>query len=270
MRGILSEIKYYSDKRFSTLAGTLVYFLLMSVTPFLFWVTLLIGEVDFSEILSYELFSAVAPVLEYLQASAAVATSGAGIILLVTSLWSSTNFFYHLRRSGEIIYDNISKKNGVSLRLTSLLAVLISVLFVAMFVLVPFLSINFLQIIMPEYFAQAISFVFLAMAAFFVAYLLNVFACPYKLGFENTVAGAMLTVILWIICAVGFSIYLQFANPQKLYGAVTAIIVFLLWCYLMINSLILGIIYNAKYAHLSPFYTAATSQRTRTNMARYA
>ena len=270
MRGILSEIKYYSDKRFSTLAGTLVYFLLMSVTPFLFWVTLLIGEVDFSEILSYELFSAVAPVLEYLQSSAAVATSGAGIILLVTSLWSSTNFFYHLRRSGEIIYDNISKKNGVSLRLTSLLAVFISVLFVAMFVLVPFLSLNFLQIIMPEYFAQAISLVFLSMAAFFVAYLLNVFACPCKLGFENTAAGAMLTVILWIICAVGFSVYLQFANPQKLYGAVTAIIVFLLWCYLMINSLILGIIYNAKYAHLSPFYTASTSQRTRTYMARYA
>ena len=270
MRAMLNDFKYYSDKRFSTLAGTLVYFLLMSVAPFLFWVTLLIGEVDFSNILSHEFFSAVAPVLEYMQTSASEAASGAGIILLITSLWSSTNFFYHLRRSGEIIYDSVSKKNGVSLRLTSLLAVFISVLFVALFVLVPFLSINVLQIIMPYYFAQAISIVFLAMASFFVAYLLNLFACPLRLGFDNTVAGAILTVILWILCAVGFTVYLQVANPQKLYGAVTAIIVFLLWCYLMINSLILGIIYNAKYAHLSPFYTAPTGQRARSDMARYA
>ena len=263
-------MKYYADKRFSTLAGTLVYFLLMSVTPFLFWVTLLIGEVDFSEILSHELFSAVAPVIEYMQESAAVATGSAGIILLITSLWSSTNFFYHLRRSGEIIFDNTSKKNGVSLRLTSLLAVFISVLFMALFVFLPFLSINFLQIIMPECFAQVISIAFLAMATYFIAYLLNAFACPYRLGFESTAAGATLTVILWIICAVGFSVYLRFANPQKLYGAVTAIIVFLLWCYLMINSLILGIIYNARYAYLSPLYTAPARQRARTYMARHA
>ena len=84
MRKLVEEIKYFSDKRFSTLAGTLVYFLLMSVTPFLFWLALIVGEIDFSALGDNEIFAAVTPVLEYLQTSATGATGGAGIILLVT------------------------------------------------------------------------------------------------------------------------------------------------------------------------------------------
>lgn len=246
MRGIVEYFKYFSDKRFSTLAGTLVYFLLMSVTPFLFWLALLVGDVDFSKIMSHEMFSAVAPVLEYLQSSAKSATGSAGIILALTSLWSSTNFFYHLRRSGEIIYESRLKK-GFSLRLTSLLAVFATIVLIALSAAVPFLSYTVLLNIMPQFVAEIISLVFLTMLSFFIAYLLNMFACPYRIGFDNTVQGAVLTVILWLMCGTGFSIYLTIANPQKLYGAVAAIIVFLLWCYLMVNCLVIGIIYNAKY-----------------------
>lgn len=246
MRGLLDYYKYFSDKRFSTLAGTLVYFLLMSVTPFLFWVTLLVGDVDFSKIMSHEMFSAVAPVIEYLQTSAQSATGSAGIILAVTSLWSSTNFFYHLRRSGEIIYGSRLKR-GFSLRLTSLLAVLATIILIAFAAAIPFLSLAVLNNIMPSFVAETISLVFITMIAFFVAYLLNTFACPYRIGFDNTVQGVVLTIILWLLCAAGFSVYLRVANPQKLYGAVAAIIVFLLWCYLMVNCLVIGIIYNAKH-----------------------
>lgn len=246
MRALIDDIKYFSDKRFTTLAGTLVYFLLMSVTPFLFWLTFLVGDIDLSGFVSHELFEAVAPVLEYLQASAKGAAGSAGVILLLTSLWSSTNFFYHLRRSGEIIYDS-KLKRGLSLRFSSLLAVFLTILLVALSAAVPFLSYNVLENIMPRPVAQAISLAFLTMFAFFVAYFLNTFACPYKLTFEQAAAGVLLTVLLWILCAVGFSIYLQIANPQKLYGAITAVIVFLLWCYLMVSSLVIGIIYNGKF-----------------------
>lgn len=249
----MEQIKYFSDKRFSTLAGTLVYFLLMSVTPFLFWLALLVGEVDFSSLVSHEFFSAVEPVLGYLQSSAVGAASSAGIILVVTSLWSSTNFFYHLRRSGEIIYETKGGRGGLRLRLTALLAVFATIILVAFAAAVPFLSYAVLQNVMPDFVAQGISLVFVTMLAFFVAYFLNLFACPYRIGFDNTVPGVLLTVALWLLCAAGFSIYLRFANPQKLYGAIAAIIIFLLWCYLMVNSLVIGIIYNGKL--LQPFET---------------
>lgn len=246
MRKLAEQIKYFSDKRFSTLAGTLVYFLLMSVTPFLFWLSLLVGEVDLSRFTSNEFFSAVAPVLEYLQSSAVGAASSAGIILVLTSLWSSTNFFYHLRRSGEIIFESRVKRSGFSLRFSSLLAVFATIILIAVAAAVPFFSYNVLQNIMPDFVAQGISLVFVTLLAFFVAYFLNVFACPYKLGFDNTISGVTLTVTLWLLCAAGFSVYMRFANPQKLYGAIAAVIVFLLWCYLMVNSLVIGIIYNGK------------------------
>ena len=246
MRKVVEEIKYFSDKRFSTLAGTLVYFLLMSVTPFLFWLALIVGELDFSALGDNEFFAAVTPVLEYLQTSAKGATGGAGIILIVTALWSSTNFFYHLRRSGEIIYDNRLKKGGLSLRFSSLLAVFATIILIAFAAAVPFVGIGVLSSIMPQWLAQFISIIFLTMSAFFIALFLNIFACPYNIGFENTVQGVFLTVALWLIFAVGFTVYLRFANPQRLYGAIAAVIVFLLWCYLMVNSLVIGIIYNRK------------------------
>ena len=247
MRHLTEFYKYFSDKRYSTISGTLVYFLLMSVTPFMFWLALIAGSVDLSSFTSNQLFAAVTPVLEYLKKSAEGATSGASVVLIFTSLWSSTNFFYHLRRSGEIIYDKNIKKGGLRLRFTSLLLVFGTVILIACAAAVPFLSYSVLDYIMPTVVANTISIVFLTMFAVFVAYLLNLFACPYRLDFYSAMPGSLLTTALWLICATGFTVYLQFANPQRLYGAVAAVIVFLLWCYVMINSLVIGIIYNSRY-----------------------
>lgn len=248
MHEIFENYRYFLNKRYSTISGTLVYFLLMSVTPFLFWVALLAGNVDFAAIMPEEVFSAVSPILNYLQSAAHNATGSAGIILLLTSLWSSTNFFYHLKRSGEIIFDTEAPKSGIKLRLKSLLAVFGAIFLIALAAAVPIFTSGVLTIIMPVYLAQSITIIFLIMFAFFIAYFLNVFACPYRLGFENTVGGVTLTVLLWIFFAIGFSFYMRFANPQRLYGAIATIIVFLLWSYLMINSLVVGIIYNSRYS----------------------
>lgn len=247
MRYFTELYKYFSDKRYSTIAGTLVYFLLMSVAPFLFWLTLIVGKIDFSSFASNQLFAAITPVLDYLKTSAESATGSAGIVLILTSLWSSTNFFYHLRRSGEIIYDKNVKRGGLRLRLTSLLIVFGTLFLIAGAAAVPFLSYSVLDFIMPSAVADVISIIFISMIAVFTAYLLNLFACPYRLDFDHAMPGSLLTTALWLVCAAGFTVYLRFANPQKLYGAIAAIIVFLLWCYVMINSLVLGIIYNSKY-----------------------
>lgn len=247
MRYFTELYKYFSDKRYSTIAGTLVYFLLMSVAPFLFWLTLIVGKLDFSSFDSNQLFAAITPVLDYLKTSAESATSSAGIVLILTSLWSSTNFFYHLRRSGELIYDKKVKRGGLRLRLTSLLIVFGTLFLIAGAAAMPFLSYSVLEIIMPTAVANVISLIFISMFAVFAAYLLNLFACPFRLDFNHAMPGSLLTTALWLLCATGFTVYLQFANPQKLYGAIAAIIVFLLWCYIMINSLVLGIIYNSKY-----------------------
>ncbi len=247
MEKLLEKFRYYSDRRFSTIAGTLVYFLLMSIAPFTLWLTLVFGNVDVEQILAHDTFEAVSPVIRYLKTSAESAASGAGIIFLITSLYSSTNFFYHLRRSGEIIYDCPRVKGGLKLRLFSVLTILATIIIVALIAGISVIGGAFLENFMPELISRTISAVFLTMLAFFAAVMLNIIACPYKMKFDDAVTGSLLTTALWLVFAVGFGIYTQFANPERLYGKIAAVIIFLLWSYAMMSCFVIGMINNGSY-----------------------
>ena len=239
--------KYFSDKRFSTIAGTLVYFLLMSIAPFIFWLTLVLGTANTERILSYRVFDSISPFLSYLKSSAEGATRGAGIVLLVTTLYSSTNFFYHLRRSGEIIYNSKRKKGGIRLRLASLFLIFSIYFLTAVVAVIGFSGSFFLERFIPSFVADMITCTFATAAAFCVALVLNLFTCPYKLKAGEAVPGSLLTTALWIVFLIGFSVYMTFANPERLYGKIASIIIFLLWCYDMMNSLVIGVIYNGMF-----------------------
>lgn len=239
--------KYFSDKHYSTLSGTLVYFLLMSIAPFLFLLSLIVGELDIRIITDNQIFSAIAPTLDGLKNTVGKIAIGTELILGATSLYSSTNFFYHLRRIGEIIYGEKRKKGGLRLRLSSLLIVFCVIMLVAVITAFYVFGADVLINFMPKAITELISSAFMVLLAFFVAVLLNKFTCPYKLTFEESVSGSLLTVILWVLFAIGFSVYMQYSDPTKLYGKIASIIVFMLWSYLMINCLIIGIIYNGKF-----------------------
>ena len=229
------------------MAGTLVYFLLMSLAPFLFWLSMFFGDVDLEELSSLAIFDVVLPFLKELQDSAVGATSGAGIVFMLTTLYSSTNFFYHLRRSGEIIYGGSFKKSGLKLRLASLGLIVATISLIAGALAVLVAGRRLLDGVLNEWLLQFLVFsVALAMAAA-VAALLNVFICPYKVTFGEVIPGSLLTVLLWLLCAAGFAVYMRFAEPGRLYGRVASVIVFLLWCYLMMNSFVIGVIYNGRH-----------------------
>lgn len=248
MNKIIGIFRYFSDKRFSTIAGTLVYFLLMSIAPFLLWLTLVFGNVNVERIFSHELFESARPVLHYLKASAESAAGGAGIIFLLTSLYSSTNFFYHLRRSGEIIYNSKRVKGGIKLRLASLLLIFAAITLVAVLAGFSVVATWVLEKYLPYLLAETISAVFMTAIAFAVALVLNLFACPYKIKISEALSGSLLTTALWLVFLIGFSVYMRFASPERLYGKIAAIIIFLLWCYIMMNCFVIGVIYNGMYS----------------------
>ncbi len=254
MKRLLGIYRYFSDKRYSTIAGTLVYFLLMSIAPSLLWLALIVGRIDLQSLVSNTFFEAIEPFITYLNDAAQNAASGAGIVLLATSLYSSTNFFYHLRRSGEIIYDSEHKKGGIKLRLASAGIVVAAI---ACFAFMTTIIVAGEQIMyyyfMPNTLIACIQLTCTTIIIFFIAVLLNLFACPYKLHFSGVLCGSLLTTALWLFFAAGFSVYMRFANPSQLYGAAAAIIIFLLWCYIMMSSFVMGMIYNSmlsakKYA----------------------
>lgn len=247
MRKILQIFKYYSNKRFSTIAGTLVYFFLMSIAPFILWLTLLLGSVDIEPFLSLEMFKGISPFISYLKASAESAASGAGLILIATSLYSSTNFFYHLRRSGEIIYDSNRVRGGIKLRIISVVLIILTILLVALIAAISVTGTWILRIFMPKIISDFISVTFLTIVAFAVAIVLNLFACPYRLRIEETISGSLLTTALWLLFIIGFTIYVKVASPEKLYGAIASVILFLLWCYIMMSCFVIGMINNGSF-----------------------
>ena len=235
-------------KKYTTIAGTLVFFLIMSIMPFAFWLSLIIGKlpIDTEKLFSLPVFESVKNVLEYVQTEAREATAGASVVLLVTTLYSSTNLFYQMRRSGEIVYDVHRKKQGLKTRIAALallgFVLVLAVAFLLVFALGTFVFSRWF----PRGVELLIDYVLLAILAFFLALLLNVYVCPYKRKWRLFLSGTCVTVGLWAVAALGFSIYLKIGNLTKLYGALTTVIVFLLWLYVMMIGFIVGVIFNSE------------------------
>ena len=239
---------YLSAKKYTTLAGTMAFFLVMSVMPFLFWLTLLFGklELDYSQLFELEIFAQVKDLLLYLQDAAKSATAGASVVLLTTTLYSSTNLFYHMRRSGEIIYECRRRKGSIAIRLSAL-----ALIFIVMPLLVAgvgaFLIGNaFLHRIFPSLVAQLAVYALLGVFVFALLLLLNLYICPYRIGIKNAAWGSLLTLLLGGLASFGFSIYARLGSMEKLYGAAVFLILFLLWLYLLMICFVVGVVFNCR------------------------
>lgn len=245
---LLEKYRFLASKKYSTLAGTLVYFLVMSIVPLTFWLTLIIGKlpVEVEQVLRLSVFSSVKSIFEYIRQEAKTATTGVSVLLLVTSLYSATTLFYQMRRSGELIYDFSSKKHGLRLRLGAV-AVLFVVMFTVAFLLLLFTaSTLFFAKILPPFWESVADYASLALLSGVLVFMLNTYICPYHAPLKRFIPGTLLTVAAWSAAAIGFGIYLKIGNLRRLYGALSAVIVFMLWLYLLMIGFIVGVIVNSE------------------------
>lgn len=247
-----------TSKKYTTIAGTLVFFFVMSIVPFSFWLSLIVGrwfDYEIEKIFEFELFEASRDIIIFLRDNARNATRGASLLLIVTSLYSSTNLFYHMRRSGELIYGYEETKGGLKVRLSALLLTLMMTLLLGFFIV--FVLSGYYLLSVSGYYATGEIFIylFIVILSFLIAFILNLYICPYKIRASEVLPGSALTTVLWSLAAGGFSIYLRFADYTKLYGAISAIIIFLLWLYLMMSCFVIGVIINSdrnKYVLKDP------------------
>lgn len=246
VRGVCAAFDYLSSKKYTTLAGTMAFFLVMSVVPFLFWLTLLFGRlhIDYEPILELEFFADFKEIILYFRDAAESATAGASVVLLATTLYSSTNLFYHMRRSGEIIYECRRKKAALLVRLSALALIFAVMLLMLAGVSLFLLGSALLPRILPSFAAQAAVYALFAAVVFALLLLLNVYICPYRVGAGDVVWGSLLTLLLGGIASFGFSVYVRFSSVEKLYGAAVFLILFLLWLYVLMTCFVVGVILN--------------------------
>ncbi len=237
-----------SVKKYTTIAGTLVFFLIMSIMPLAFWLTLIIGRLPFNadRILSLSVFSSVKNVFDYVQQEALNATTGASIILIFTTLYSATNLFYQMRRSGEIIYDYHRQRQGLRLRIGALVLLIILMASSVAFLLVFALGSFIFSRVLSSAWEKLADYALLATLAFLLVLLLNMYICPYKERVSAFLPGTGITVVAWVGAAIGFSVYLKISNVSRLYGALSTVIVFLLWLYMLMICFIAGVIFNSE------------------------
>ncbi len=237
-----------TSKKYTTLAGTLVFFFITSIMPLSFWLSLFLAKlpVDTRQILDLPVFDSVKSVLVYVQSEAENATAGVSFVLLVTTLYSSTNLFYQMRRSGEIIYDYRRPKRGIRLRLGALALTFIVLATFATFLLLFALFAFVSAYILPRPMERAFDYLLLFGFAFLLVMVLNVYVCPYKVRFRRFLLGSCVTVASWAVAAIGFSVYIKIGNSSRLYGALSAVILFLLWLYALMLCFIIGVIVNSE------------------------
>jgi membrane protein len=242
------KYRLLSLKKYTTLAGTLVFFFVLSILPLSFWLSLLLGKlpINTDELLSLPVFESVKNVLIYVKDEAERASAGASIILIVTTLYSSTNLFYQIRRSGEIIYDYHRENAGLRLRLGALILLIMVMGLVISFLLAFALGSFLFSLFFSRAWQMIAYYALLSVVAFFLILLLNVYICPYKASMRYFLSGTFITLSLWGMAVVGFSVYLRISNLSQLYGALSAVIVFLLWLYLLMVGFIIGVIWNSE------------------------
>lgn len=243
-----AKYRLLSEKKYTTVAGTLVFFLLMSLVPMVFWTTLLLGKlhVQVAAPLSLPGMETVGELLEYVSREAQNATSGASVFLLLTSLYSATNLFYQMRKSGEIIYGVSCRARGLKTRLGAVILLFLMLALIVLTLLAFAILSFFLSHFISGGWETAVQYVLLFTLAFFLVFFLNLYICPYKASPKCFLFSSFLTVTAWVVAILGFAIYLKIGNVKRLYGALSAVIVFLLWLYVLTVCFVCGVIFSSE------------------------
>lgn len=242
------EYRLLTEKKYTTVAGTLVFFLLMSLMPFAVWLTLIFGRLDepFSKILSMPVFASVKNILLYVQKEAHSASSGASVFFIVTALYSATGLFYHMRRSGELIYNDVRHKSGFRVRFGALFFMFAVMLLLVVLAFVYAMGAMCFAKIPSVRVERLLDYFLLLLLSFLLVWALNGYVCPYKVRPKELLIGALATVIAWAPTLIGFAIYLKLGSKKELYGALGTLFVFLLWLYVLTVCFVGGVIINSR------------------------
>ena len=253
MSGFFSLVKEFfqmsANKKSATLSGALVFFTLLGIVPVTYIISLIFSicgtEIEaVNKLFSYPEFSEIA---SYLTQTALKMGASGNILVFLIALYSSGNVFYHLKQSGEVIY-NYNKKDSFLSRIINILITFITVWIIALLLVFYVAVIPIIIKVCGSKLTNVINVLVGVTTVFVVSILINYYACPYKLKFYEVYKGAIYSTVFTFIATYFFLIYIRnFSNLNEVYGKVAIVIVFLSWLYLMINGVFKGIILNVFF-----------------------
>ena len=252
IHGIQRISKRFENDNLTAYAAQAAFFIFISIFPFLM---LLLSLLKYIPIFSSEnienwtsdfLSPMIGELLKSIFAEAGEYSSGAIIsITTIAALWACSKGVLGIIYGLNSIYKTTENRGYIRLRITAiiytlgLIVALIVVLILMVFgnrilALLPVIEsvVSSLRIV-----RWLIAFGFLILFFMFLYTIIP----DRKTKLKNELPGAVISAVGWIGFSVLYSFYIDnFGNQSKLYGSLTAIILFLLWIYTCMIILFVG------------------------------
>ena len=239
--------EFYKDlvqKRYSTLAGTLVFFLLMSIVPISFLVVLIFGAIglDPSVLVRVPGLGRFSSAFDTIYLAASRAGSGATVFLVLSSLYSSANFFYHMRRSGELIYAHARPRRGLIVRLSAFVMLLVLLLLLILLIAAVTLGEAVIGLLGVGFLSRVGLYALLFAVGVVLLTVVNLYVAPVRPRLKAGMVGAVFTLAWWTVATLGLNVYLNYFGYEKLYGGLATVVVLMLWLYLLMLGMTAGFV----------------------------
>lgn len=271
-RAVLLLRQHYVGHDVAHQAAALAYYLLFSLFPILILVSSLIGRLnlDLSGILSTLTPILPRDVLALIESYLGYAAAHTGRSMLyfsaVFSIWfpmRSTNCLMHAVRRA---YDLDAPEFPLLYRLKVLLYTVLLLISLTLSLILATLSRTAVAALstvlgLPEGFSRLwglLRFLLLGLIIFAALGALYTAAQDRRISFFEVFPGALLSTLAWIAISAVYSFYTEhLSHYSAVYGALSAIVVVLIWLYLTAITLILG----AEWNHLRPAILGENARR---------
>ncbi len=264
---IKKAFKAVEDSNLILISGSWAFFFLLSAVPLVLLTVMAFDffGVDVSFLLS-DMPTELGEGLSLIVSVATDASKGATFILIVTSLYSSSRLFSYMLKDGYLIYGASRRKNSL---LTKAFGFVLMFLVFLVFLLAGVAILLskklglFLSFGAANTLAEKIILNFLVISAAYVIIItLDMFICPLKNKWKAVMLGAFFTLAVAVLGSIGFAAYLHyFASYTDLYGSLTAIVVFMLWVYIVMIGLTSGNVFISLLLKRQESYGSFTNQK---------
>lgn len=271
---IKKALKTVEESNLILISGSWAFFFLLSAVPLVLLTVMAFDffGVDVSFLLS-DMPSELGEGLSLIVSVATDASKGATFILIVTSLYSSSRLFSYMLKDGDLIYGASRRKNSL---LTKAFGFLVMFLVFLVFLLAGVAILLskklglFLSFGAANTVSEKILLNFLVIsAAYAIIITLDMFICPLKNKLKAVMLGAFVTLAFAVLGSIGFAAYLHyFASYNDLYGSLTAVVVFMLWVYIVMIGLTTGNVFISLLIKRQESYGSFANQKLYKNLRR--
>ncbi len=251
MLGFFNKIKKFNEfkakKHAVIFSGALVFFAVLGLVPTAYLVSLCFALFNSHFSKTFEVFNFLEflKIEDFLIETTNKLSTGGNLIAGFISIYSSANLFFHLKLTGETIY-NSKKSSKILVRIFSIIGVILLSLIVTFGVVTYAFFSAYIKKYLGEILGTIINYSALFLLIFLAVLFINRFVCPYKIKFKDLLKGSVYTCVFSFLFTVVFIIYLKyFSSYDEIYGKIASIPAFLGWLFIVIRCLVTGIIINA-------------------------